>query len=142
MNTTSSNFICLLNYVLQVDNFDVKNKAETSKPDGGGTSVCRGGQKRNGCEPSEIELETFRVMEFSAIDSVSHLGPTELISKIDDAIAGSSRNVVTPIRTSLHLMLAPRSMLNNILMKCTLSRAHYAFEEMSSPYCVIFLHGK
>ncbi|PPD92864.1 hypothetical protein GOBAR_DD10204 [Gossypium barbadense] len=47
-------------YVLQADNFDAKNEAETSKPDGGGTSVCQGVQEHNRCEPSEIKVNECR----------------------------------------------------------------------------------
>lgn len=38
--------------------------------------------------------ETFRVTETTVVNSVYHLGPTELISEIDGAIVGGSRHFI------------------------------------------------
>ncbi|KAH1045983.1 hypothetical protein J1N35_036767 [Gossypium stocksii] len=65
-NVTSSDFICLLSYILQVGYLDAKNGSATSQPD-------------------ERPL---------VVNPVYHLGPMELVSEIDAAIAGACAKVL------------------------------------------------
>ncbi|PPD97057.1 hypothetical protein GOBAR_DD05917 [Gossypium barbadense] len=70
------------------------------------------------------------------------LGPMELISKTDGAIAGGSKHFIIHVRMSWQRVLKSRSMLNNLSMMCTPSSARCVSERMSSLSYLTCLHGR
>ncbi|KAK5845895.1 hypothetical protein PVK06_002137 [Gossypium arboreum] len=130
--------------VLQVGYLDCKNGLATSQLDGGGhvfvedvkdemVGNCQMTRSMN-VEIYSRRLETFRVTET--------LGPMELISKINSAIAGGSKYFIIQVHMSWQRVLKSRSMLNNFSMMCTHSSTRCMSGRMSSPSCLTCLCGR